>query len=218
MTAELPILAFIFVRKFRPDDHRLEFAVIDVGGNDGAAARDFAPDEFRRDEQRHRSAEAFAVVVGGLRALQHCLAAEIFALGDVDHFLGDHAGAGPFELGDRLAGEPLQRLWRIREIPREVLAGGVAVVHRLDRTALIFLHTTALLHPFAAGARQALLQIKHHVGIGVGAGRIVDRERRLAGGGIERDLAQRHFQVRRPLGRRVNLARAGDRSGCDLRR
>ena len=174
--------------------------------------------EFRRDEQRHRSAEAFAVVVRGLRGLQHCLAAEIFALGDVDHFLGDHAGARPFELGDGLSREPLQRLWRIREIAREMLAGGVAVVHGLDRAALIFLDAAALLHPFAAGARQALLQIKHHIGIGVGAGRVVDRKRRLAGGGIEHDLAQRHFQVRRPLGRRVNLARAGDRSGGDLRR
>ena len=111
-----------------------------------------------------------------------------------------------------------QRLRRVREIAREVLAGSVAVVHRLDRAALVFLDAAAFLHPFDARARQALLQIERHIGIGVGAGRIVDRERRLAGGGIEHDLAQRHFQVRRRVGRRVNLARAGDRSGGDLRR
>ena len=74
--------------------------MIDVGRNDGAAARHFAAHEFRRDEERHGGAEAFAVVVRRLRALQHCLAAEIFALGDVDHFLGDDARTRPFELGE----------------------------------------------------------------------------------------------------------------------
>ena len=74
--------------------------MIDVGRNDGAAARHLVAHEFRRDEQRHRSAEALAVVMGGLRDVEHFLAAEIFALGDVDHFLGDDAGARPFELGE----------------------------------------------------------------------------------------------------------------------
>ena len=34
------------------DDHRLEFAVIDVAGDDRAAARDLVAHEFRRDERR----------------------------------------------------------------------------------------------------------------------------------------------------------------------
>ena len=75
------------------DDHRLEFAVIDVARNDRAAARDLVAHEFRRDEGRHRRAEALAVRQGGLCALQHLLAAEIFARGDIDHLLGDDAGA-----------------------------------------------------------------------------------------------------------------------------
>ena len=36
------MLALILVRKLRPIDHRLEFGVVDVGRDDGAAARHFA--------------------------------------------------------------------------------------------------------------------------------------------------------------------------------
>ncbi len=52
-----------FGEEVPPDDHRLELGVIDVRWDDGAAARHFRAHEFRRDEQRHRSAEAFAVVM-----------------------------------------------------------------------------------------------------------------------------------------------------------
>ena len=47
--------------------HRLEFGMIDVGGDDHAAARDFVANQFRR---------------------------KLFAVGDVMHLLGDHALAG----------------------------------------------------------------------------------------------------------------------------
>ena len=68
-------------------------------------------------------AEALAVVVRGLRALEHLLAAEILALGDVDHLLGDDAGARPFELRDGLCRRArAQRLRRVGEIARQVLA------------------------------------------------------------------------------------------------
>ncbi len=43
------------------DDHRLQLGVVDVGRDDGAAARDFAAHEFRRDERGHRAAELLAV-------------------------------------------------------------------------------------------------------------------------------------------------------------
>ena len=43
------------------DDHRLELGVVDVGGDDGAAARDFGAHEFRGDEGGQRRAEGFAV-------------------------------------------------------------------------------------------------------------------------------------------------------------
>jgi hypothetical protein len=53
------------------DTHGLKIAVMNVGGDDGAAAGDFAADEFRR---------------------------YLFALGDVFHFFGNHALAGKMHL------------------------------------------------------------------------------------------------------------------------
>ena len=79
--------------------------MVDVAGDDGAAARDLGADEFRRDEGGHFGAKAFAVGKGGFGAFELLLAAEVFALGDVDHLLGDDAGAGEFELGDLVAVE-----------------------------------------------------------------------------------------------------------------
>ena len=70
VTAELPILALILVEEVAADDHRLEFAMVDVAGNDGAAARDFTAHEFRRDERRNRRAKAFAVGQRRFRALE----------------------------------------------------------------------------------------------------------------------------------------------------
>jgi len=55
------------------DRHRLELGVIDVGRDDGAAAGHFIADEFRRDEERHRSAEALAVVMAFLGDVEHNL-------------------------------------------------------------------------------------------------------------------------------------------------
>ena len=73
--------------------------MVDVGGDDGAAARDFVAHEFRRDEGGQRAAELFAVGERGLGAVEHLFAAEVLAFGDVDHFLGDDAGAGPIRIG-----------------------------------------------------------------------------------------------------------------------
>ena len=45
-TAELPMLALIFTKEITADDLRLEFGMIDVRGEHGAAARDFVAHEF----------------------------------------------------------------------------------------------------------------------------------------------------------------------------
>ena len=91
-------------QKIAADRHRLEFEVIDVGGNDRPAARHFLAHEFRRDEFGDGRAEALAVgeALGG--ALHRRLARQILAMGDIDHLFGDDPGAGEFELGDELAG------------------------------------------------------------------------------------------------------------------
>jgi hypothetical protein len=49
------------------DDHRLEFGVVDIAGDDGAAARDLGAHEFRRDEGGDFRVKAFAVGERGFR-------------------------------------------------------------------------------------------------------------------------------------------------------
>ncbi len=98
-------------------------------------------------------AKTLAVVVGGLRHVEHLLAAEIFALGDINHFLGDDAQARPLQLSDGLAVERAQRPRRVGEIARQMLARHIAVVDRLDRAAFILFDAAALLHPIEMRAR-----------------------------------------------------------------
>ena len=47
VVAELPMLALILQRGRHADAHRLEVGVVDVGGNDHAAARHFGADQLR---------------------------------------------------------------------------------------------------------------------------------------------------------------------------
>ena len=127
--------------------------MVDVAGDDGAAARDLAAHEFRRHEGRHRGAKAFAVGERGFGALELLLAAEILAGRDVDHLLGDDPGAGEFELGDHVVVEAAQRLVMRGKGFRRMRRADIAVVFRLDVAALIFLDAAALLHPGDARAR-----------------------------------------------------------------
>ena len=71
VTAELPMLALILHLKATPMPIGSSDLMMDVGGDDGAAARDFAADELRVD---------------------------LFALGDKLHFLGDDALAARVHL------------------------------------------------------------------------------------------------------------------------
>src|SRR5262249_25782807 len=102
--------------------------------------------------ERERRGEGVAVLARGLRSVEHLFAAEIFALGDVDHFLGDDAGARPFELRERTGVDRLHRARRVGETPRQMLATGIAVIDRLDRPPVIVLDAAALLYPGDAAA------------------------------------------------------------------
>ena len=62
-----------------------------------------------------------------------------------------------------------------------------------------------------------VLDVDHGVVVGVDAGGVIDRQVRLAGALRQHDLAERHAQVRRGLGAGVDLARADERAGGDLR-
>ncbi len=191
--------------------------MIDVRGDDGAAARHFRAHEFRRHEGRHRRAEALAVGERRFRALELDLAAEVLARRDVDHLLGDDAGARPFELGHRLAGERAQRAMVLREHAREMLVADPAIVLRLDDAAVIRLDAAALAHPFDPRAREPGIDVDRRIGIGVGAGRIVDRHRRLGGSFRQHHLAHGNAQLRRRIRRDIDFARARDGSRGDFR-
>jgi hypothetical protein len=127
--------------------------MVDVAGDDGAAARDFAAHEFRRHKRRHRSAEAFAIGEGRLGALELDITTEIFSDGNVDHLLGDDAGAGEFKLRDHVVADAAQRLVMRNKGFRGMRGADIAIVFRLDVAALIFLDAAALLHPGDAPAR-----------------------------------------------------------------
>ncbi len=78
------------------DDHRLDFGVVDIGRDDGAAAGDLVADEFRRDEVGDCGAEILAVADDlGVRGT-----ALVLANGDEFHFRRDDAATGIFVLGD----------------------------------------------------------------------------------------------------------------------
>ena len=76
------------------DDDRLQFRMVDVGGDDGAAARDLVADEFRGDEFGNGGAEILAVRAALSGAFQSPGAAEIFAMRNVDHLFGDDIRRG----------------------------------------------------------------------------------------------------------------------------
>jgi len=97
------------------------------------------------------------------------LAAEIFPGGDVDHLLGDDAGAGEFQLGDHVVADAAQRLVVRGKGFRRMRGADIAVVFRLDVAALIFLDAAALFHPFDAAACEAGIDVDGDGGIGVGA-------------------------------------------------
>lgn len=84
------------------DDHRLEFGVVDVGGDNGAAAGDFVAYVFSGDAFGKVGAEVVAGVLffefgeGFFDFL-------VFTDGNVFHFGGDYALSGVVHLGDAAA-------------------------------------------------------------------------------------------------------------------
>ena len=160
------------------DRHRLELDVIDVGGDDRAAARDLAHHEFRRHEFRDFRAKTLAVGDGRGRVLDRRLAREILAMRDIDHLFGDDPGAGEFELGDELAGiAGAQRPGRGAE-RRQMIGRDGAVVLRPDRAALDR-GIAARRDPGFADGREALREIDLRRALGVRTGRVIDPDRRL---------------------------------------
>ena len=143
--------------------------MVDVAGDDGAAARDLGADELRRDEGGDFGAKAFAVGEGCFGTIELLLAAEVFALGDVDHLFRNDAGAGEFELRNLVAVEAAQRLVVRGEGLCGMRGADIAVVFRLDVAAFVLLDAAALLHPGETIAGETGVDVDRHSRIGVGA-------------------------------------------------
>ena len=111
--------------------------MIDVGGDDGAAAGDLGAHELGRDVRGDVGAEAVAVGERRLGAGEHGDAAEVLAVGDVGHLLGDDAGARVLELRDGLARQTAEGLRLVGEVAGEMARRDVAVVLRLHLAAFV---------------------------------------------------------------------------------
>ena len=91
---------------------------------------------------------------------------------DVDHFFGDDAGAGEFELRDELAWLAAEDRMLGRAGRDQTVAGRTAIVHGLHRAGGDALEA-ALGDPVGAHRRQAGFQVDGDRRIGVRAGAIV---------------------------------------------
>src|SRR5690606_21357148 len=79
------------------DRHRLGFGVVDVAGDDRAAAGGLVADELGGDVVGDACAPVLPVARGGLA---QALSSEVLARGDVFHLGGDYPAAGVVHLAD----------------------------------------------------------------------------------------------------------------------
>ena len=182
------------------DDHRLQFGMVDVGGNDGAAAGHFVAHEFGRDDGGNRGAETVAGMLAG-EEFRQIVAALVFADGDKFHFRRDDALARVVHLGHVHAGFGLARL----ALEIEAQLGQCGIVQALPAEFRSRpgqrLGVAALFDPGAAHRRQPGADVDFHRRIGIGAGSVVDENRRvLFRAHIRRriglaDLAHRHADI-----------------------
>ena len=124
---------------------------------------------------------------------------------DVDHLLGDDAGAGELILGDQLALLAGEHLWRGWAAGDDLVGADIAIVLGLhlaggDR------REAAFGDPGGAHRRQAGFEVDGGGGVGERAGGVIQAERRLVGAGVELDLAERHADIVLAVGREVDLA------------
>ena len=191
-----------------PDDHRLKFGVVDIGGDDGAAGRDLGADEFGGDVIGDLRAPILAVAGGGAGLAQLGLADR-----DKFHLGGDQARAGIGELRGGCILGAAQRLHPHREFRHQPVARDKAVILGLHMAALIVLDIAARHDPVAAQGGQALGDIGLNRGICVGAGTVIDRQGMFAGRGMGGDLAHRHADMGVQVAGDVDLARRGQGAG-----
>jgi len=190
-----------------PDGHRFAFRVVDVAGDDRAAARHFLTHPFAGDIVR----DAGAPVLPVADQIAHHFAAQVLSRGDIFHFGRDDAAPGIMHLADVHVGLGAQRAGdRVRESGHAAgtIRAQLAIVFRLDRAALVFLDIAARHDPFAAQLGQALGNVDLGGGIGVGTAGVIDPHRRFAAARLQLDFA--HGDAQRAD---VDLLRSPDRPG-----
>ena len=160
------------------DDHRLAFGVVDVVGEDGAAARDLVAHEFRGDEFLDAGAEGFAGVLLQQQRIAHRVQALVLADGDVFHLRSDDALARVMHLADVGAGA-----WPRRGSVRlgKRTASRRALLSRPRPNSELSCDSSSVsprssIH-FARSAGRPTDRSMRRIGIGVGTGGIVDGDR-----------------------------------------
>ncbi|MNZ48835.1 hypothetical protein D3C78_665880 [compost metagenome] len=201
--------------------------MVDVGRDDRATAGDFLAHEFGGDLFGDVGAEA----VAGVLLLEQASSAGLLQLhvladGDVFHLGGDDALAGVVHLRDVGASLGAARVAHMVEAQ----LGQFGVVQpllaevRAQPTQALGIATGV--DPGRTHIGQAFAHIDDDVGIGVGAGSVIDHHRRVGfaakvgGGVVQADFAHRHAYVR---ARALDIDLARTREGLhglliDLRR
>jgi hypothetical protein len=177
----------------------------------GAAPGDLVADELAGHQLGNRGAERFAALFR--RAGD--FTAEILADRDIFHLRRHDAGLGIGVLRHRLAFLADQGLaaGMVEQRHRTDLARLQPVVLRTDGAAGTLLDVAAVGDPLRPQGGQAGADVDLGGGIGIGAGGVIDPQRRLLGGGIEVDLAECHLDVGEALARDMHLARGWQGAG-----
>src|SRR5690606_11746201 len=106
-------------QKVAADNHRLEFWVVDIGGENGATGRDLGTDEFRCDLGRNPRAKGLAGVLSAQGPqLPRLLYPHVLPNGHILHFRGDDAAAGVVQLADVVAGRGAP--WLVGELEAQL--------------------------------------------------------------------------------------------------
>ncbi len=190
--------------------------MIDIRGNDGAASGHFRAHKFRRDELRNIRAEAFAFcnLVRGI--FERALAAHILPLGNKGHFSRYDACLRILILCKGLAGQATARAMRNRKCRGKMRLADIAIIFRLHFPAIIKLGAATRFNPRFTNTRQTLFQINLRSRVRIGAGRVIDANRRLHRRGMKLDLAEGDAEIRKALRRCENLGAGGQRPGGHL--
>jgi len=191
----------------------LGLGMVDVGRDDGAPARHLIAHELGRDDVGKRRAERLAAVA--LR--QKLLAAEVLADRDILHLGRDDPGPRVGELAHRLAALGAERppAGAVEERHRARLAAPKAVILGPHLTPFVFLDVAAADDPLVAQRRQPEPDVGHHRRVGIGAGRVVDADRRFARALGQVDLAHRDAQPGKAPALDMDLPRGRQRAGGD---